>query len=103
VGVVGRRCLHFGVRWGCENRGGTGCVWRNFTPPFISQTLRDGTPQVPFSYWRAEKSHYYVGCSLLALMCRTLISLDEIWSEREQEASAVWQMDAKTRSEGAND
>jgi hypothetical protein len=25
VGVVGRRCVNFGVRWGCENRGvGTG-------------------------------------------------------------------------------
>jgi len=21
VGVVGHRCVHFGVRWGCENRG----------------------------------------------------------------------------------
>jgi hypothetical protein len=31
---------------------------------------------------RAEKSHFYVCCSLLALTYRTLISLDEIWSER---------------------
>jgi len=22
VGVVGHRCVHFGVRWGCEKRGG---------------------------------------------------------------------------------
>ena len=24
MGVVGRRCVHFGVRWGCENRGEVG-------------------------------------------------------------------------------
>ena len=42
VGVVGRRCVHFGVRWGCENSGGDGVQ----VSDFISQTLRDGTPQV---------------------------------------------------------
>ena len=68
--MVGRRCVPIGGgRWGCENGGGvfryqtTVCVrlvvgvvvgWlavlqRELLPPFISQTLRDGTPQVQTS------------------------------------------------------
>ena len=60
AGVVGRRCVSFGGRWGCENRGGCRyhdsveskhvapyhiiclyyhcCVWRNFTHLYFTNT-----------------------------------------------------------------
>ena len=71
----------FGGRWGCENKGGAGIklqheyvsslawwcggslccrgggVGDGTSPTFISQTLRDGTPQVHIQYMLNENRH----------------------------------------------